>query len=322
MFNKIFFKNLQMFAEGGDGEGSGPDSASESQVEGEPGVQTPDAGEKKQRKIRSSRIPNIEYGIIQNDAETTEDAAANDSAEQAESRTSYEEIKKQYEKEIGADIQNAVHGRFKNVKATEAELKRTQALLARFAEFNYNIKPGEDGRLDLDAVEKAIHDDDSFYEDLAASMGTSTEFARQFDDQKRELEQHRAEAIHREELAKFEQIVNQAQKAREIFPDLDLDAEMLNPDFARLVAANVPVETAYRVIHDADITRSAMQYAAQQARLSVATSIQAGQNRPTENGLGRGAAANVQRITDPRLLTKEQRKDIRARVARGETISW
>ena len=309
------FKHLQLFAEG---EGSG--GANEGEQAAETGVQFPDAGEQKRQNRRKAARLNVEFGKAP-DAEAEQNSESADSPE-ANTRKSYDEIKKEYEKEIGEDIKNAGHGRFKNVKATEGELKRALSLLARFAERDYQIKAGEDGKLDLDALEKAAHDDDSFYEDMAAAMGTSTEFARQFDDQKRELDQRRAEDMHREEIAKFEQIVNQAQKARELFPDLDLDEEMSNPDFARLVASNVPVETAYRVIHDAEITRSAMQYAAQQAKLAMSASLQAGQNRPVENGLGRGAAANVQRITDPRLLTKAQRKELRARAARGEKIVW
>ena len=315
MFN--IFKHLQLFAEG---EGSG--GAPEGEQAAEAGVQVPDAGEQKQqRKDRRARL-NVEFGRAPDAEADAEQNSESVEIPSPDSRRSYDEIKKEYEKEIGEDIKNAVHGRFKNVKATEGELKRALSLLARFAERDYQIKAGEDGKLDLDALEKAAHDDDSFYEDLAAAMGTSTEFARQFDDQKRELDQRRAEDMHREEIAKFEQIVNQAQKARELFPDLDLDEEMSNPDFARLVASNVPVETAYRVIHDAEITRSAMQYAAQQAKLAMSASLQAGQNRPVENGLGRGAASNVQRITDPRLLTKAQRKELRARAARGEKIVW
>ena len=310
------FKYLQLFAEG---EGSG--GSSDGEQAAETGVQVPDAGEQKRQNKRNHARLDVEFGKAP-DADANAEQSPETAEVTANNRKTYEEIKKEYEKEIGEDIKNAIKGRFKTVKNTETELKRTRALLSRFAERDYQITAGEDGALDLDELEKAVHADDSFYEDMAAAMGTSTEFARQFDDQKRELDKRRAEDYHREELAKFEQIVNQAQKAREIFPDLDLDVEMSNPDFARLVASNVPVETAYRVIHDAEITMGAMQYAARQAKIAMSESIQAGQNRPSENGLGRGAAANVQRITDPRLLSKEQRRELRSRVARGEKIVW
>lgn len=121
--------------------------------------------------------------------------------------------------------------------------------------------------------------------------------------------------------AAYESILSQTQKAKELYPALDLNAELDNPAFARLLSCHVPVQTAYEVIHKDEILRGSMAYAAKLAAQKVGAAVQANARRPAENGLSGNAGANVN-VSDPRFLTKEMRQDIRKRVRRGEKIVW
>ena len=308
-----FFKNLLIFGEGGDGgAGAAPEGAPEAGAE-ETGVNVPDAGEQtvSRRLTKAERRAQLEEKLkAEQQAQTPKQEAETPKETPKED---YKAIKERYKAEIGQDIQSAIQGRFKGVKDTETRLKEAEALLAQLTNNKYGITAGDDGRLDLKAVRDAMQNDDDLYESKAAELGTSVETARKYAEMEQQLAAMQAERKNREEYAAYQQVVQQAEAAKKIFPNLDLNAEMGNPDFARLIRSNVPVETAYRVIHDAEITAGAMQYAAQQAKQQASAAIQAGANRPAEGGLGRTAPANIQ----PRVNDKAWREAVKRDVRRG-----
>lgn len=308
------FENLLLFGEGGDGgEGASPEAAAE--AANETGVTAPDAGEQKSRRLtKAERRAALEEKLKaeQQASQAPEQEKAAEEEKQTPKKD-YKAIREEYKAEIGQDIQTAIQGRFKGVKDTEARLKETEQLLAQLTGDRYDIHPGNDGRLDLAAVKSAMQNDDNLFENKAAELGTSIETAKKFADMERQVAEMTAERKSREEYAAYQQVVAQAEAAKKIFPNLDLNEEMGNPNFARLIRANVPVETAYRVIHDAEITAGAMQYAAQQAKQQASASIQAGANRPTEGGLGRTAPANIQ----PRINDKAWREAVKRDARRG-----
>ena len=112
----------------------------------------------------------------------------------------------------------------------------------------------------------------------------------------------------------------QAEEAKQVYPSLDIDAEMQDPGFGRLVAAGVPVRTAYEVVHRDEIMGGAMQYTAQQTARKISNAVAAGARRPNEGGMGAGSSAETK--MDPAKLTKEQRAEIRKRVLRGEAVTF
>lgn len=277
---KDLFRHLQIFGEGGDGgAGAAPGGApAEGQVAENTGVNVPDAGEQQQ---------------------TAE---------------SWADVKKRYEKEYGEDVSKAIKGRVKNLKAAEAKAARMEAILQKMGPYMYEDVMGEDGVLDLDALEREANGDDRLIEERASKRGMSPDTLRY-------VEGLEAEKAERDSYDNYMRLTAQAEKARELYPNLDLNTEMDNPEFARLIRNNVPVDTAYFVVHKDELTAAMMQTAAQKNAEAMSNSIQAGQNRPRENGLGRQAAANTQRMFDPRNLTREERKQLRYRVeVLGEKI--
>lgn len=309
-----FFDNLLLFGEGGEGEGATPEGTPEEQTAAS-GVEIPDAGEQKssRRLTQAERRAKLEAKLQAEQAQAqAQQTQAEEPAEKPEE--SFDElIKGRFKEEYGKAVQTAIQGRFKGVKDTEARLKQTEELLAQLTSNKYGLQPGDDGRLDLEAVQQAMQNDNDLYEAKAEELGTSIETARRFADMEKQLATMQAERKTREEYAAYQQVVAQAEAAKKLFPKLDLNTEMGNPDFARLIRASVPVETAYRVVHDAEITASAMQYAAAQAKQQASAAIQAGQNRPAENGLSRQSPANIQ----PRVMDKAWREAVKKDARRG-----
>ena len=319
------FKNLLLFGEGGDGgAGAAPDGAPEGQTAGQPGVTVPDAGEQRPKRLtKEERRARFEQQLAAEQAQAQQPQTAEAPAAKTPDEEFQELIKGKLKEPYGKAVETAIKGRFKGVKETEARLKDAEEMLAQLVGNKYGIKPGEDGRLDLKAVRDTMSQDDDLYEERAMELGVSTTTARHIDEMEKKLAAMEAEQKTREDISRVQNIRNQAERARQDFPDLDIDKEMENPIFHRMVwESNVPVLSAYKVIHEQEIAARQMKYAVDTTRAAAAATIQAGMARPSEGGLGRSAPANLTRITDPRLLTREQRKDIRRRVARGEKVTW
>ena len=320
------FKDLQIFGgEGGDGAaapGPGPEAGA--------GVVAPDAGEQAQKPGRKAKAPQWEFG---QPTEQAVPSAAQQPAEQAQPQESWEDVKKRYKDEYGRDVQAAIQGRFKNAKATETSLAELTKLVAPLIEQRYGIKAGEDGSIDLQALKKQVDADDELIAEEAAELGLSTETyrakraseqkAKESEQRVKELEAEIARRDHDAQMAaSFSKHQQQAEAARQYYPNLDLLKEMENPMFTRLLANDVDVQTAYEVVHRNEVMGGMMGFAAHKAATALSNSIQANAARPSENGLGRQSAANVTRILDPRQLTREQRKELRRQVHNGKKIVW
>ena len=100
-----------------------------------------------------------------------------------------------------------------------------------------------------------------------------------------------------------------AEAAKAEFPELDFDAALDDPDFVRLIRAGVDPGAAWAVLHRQELAQDRR---AAQARSSAET-------RPAESAV-RPAAAALYR-TDPKKLTRQQRKELRRRASRGETVT-
>ena len=314
MTTYIYMLNLQLFGEGGDGgAGAAPGDAGPSDgLQGsETGVQAPAAGENKRGK--QNRFANVEFGIEEKPAKSAQQPA------QAQSQSDDQADEKRFSQ---SDVNRILSNRLKNAHADKDRLDKLTPIVELLAT-KYGLEAGEDGSFDLDALSKAVTDDDEYYEDAAAERGMSVETYKMVhkleqDAARREREDaQRLEETQRQ--AAFAKLVEQAQAAQQIYPSFDLDTEMQNPAFARLAAVGVDAKTAYEVIHKDEILGSGMMYAAQNAAQKISNAVRAGAVRPKEGGLGGNSPAQV-RITDPTKLTPDQRKELRRRVRAGAKI--
>lgn len=351
MHRKFYFAlDLQRFADGaaaGGGEGSTSSvagTAPSPQGEGS-GVQTPAAGEKR-RGRKPDPFANVQFGVEENsetgasptagrdlsapkssasDDKTGNPPAADRQHEDPPQKATFDElIKGEYKKDFDAKVQDILGKRLKNSKAAEEQLGKLQPMLELLAR-KYDVRPGKDGSVDLEALQKAVGDDDELFEQAAAERGMSVDTYKLVHkletEAKQREEQDRQTLEEQQRRAAFDRLVQQAESAKQVYPGFDLTKEIQNPDFVRLTAVGVDAKTAYEVIHKDEILSAGMQYAVETAAQKVSNAVQAGQRRPTENGLGGSAPAQI-RITDPRKLTKEQRLEIRRQVANGKKIVW
>lgn len=239
-------------------------------------------------------------------------------------------IKGRYKEDFDRVVQGIVQKRVAKSKA-DTELVGKLSPVVQLLGKNYGIDIDDIRKADLDQLIQKVTDDNRFYEDLAIQMGLSEEQAKkvyQTEQRNRQLEAQARERTEEDERrAAFANIVQQADAVKQLYPQFDLDQEMQNMDFLKMVmpynqgGLGIPVENAYYALHKDELQRGAMQYAVQRTATQITDSIRSGANRPREAGLNSGVS--VGNITvDPRNLSQAQREEIRKRVARGEKISF
>ena len=106
-------------------------------------------------------------------------------------------------------------------------------------------------------------------------------------------------------------------KARdaELYRDLDADHMLSEPRFLQLLGAGLSIEEAYGVLYPGRVQERLLQ----QARADVVRDIEARGLRPAE-GASRPSGAGGAAL-DIEGLTREELRDIRRRVLRGEHIT-
>lgn len=234
--------------------------------------------------------------------------------------------KAEFEKLINSDykdlfterVQGIIDKRFKETKNLEAQLERLSPVIEILSS-KYGVPTD-----DIDKLSKAIQDDDSYYEDEAAQKGLTVEQLKKFKKMEREnAELKRAhEEFQRRQNADriYADWIHQSEQVKQIYPSFDLNDEIQNPSFLKLLKSGVDVKAAYQAVHMDDILGGAMQYTAQKIQQQTVNSIKARANRPTENGLSSQTGVVVK--NDVSKLTAADRREIARRVQFGEHIKF
>lgn len=302
--------SLQLFAEGGSaGAGAGDGGTAEGQ--GVTGV----AALPQTKGAKSNPLADVKYGIQEESAPAAEvqKPAASDRDAEFERL-----IKGEYKDLYDARMQDTIQKRLKGSKETVDKynaLTPTLELLAK--------KYGVDAS-DIEALNKAIQEDDSYYEEEAMEKGISVQQLKEFRKMERENANLRAqmEEAQRQENGKklYSAWMQQAEATKQVYPSFDMEAEMSNPRFVDLLRSNIDVRTAYEVLHKDEIIPAAMQFTAQAVESKLAKKIASNGARPSENGMRAQSAAVVK--SDVSQLSKADRAEIIRRVARGEKIRF
>jgi hypothetical protein len=322
MAKKILFPtflDLQLFAEGGAGGASGTSGDGGTGTEGATGV-TATAAVSQTKGVKSNHLADVKYGTQTEDttpAAKVETAPAEDRVAKFEAL-----IKGEYKDLYDARMQDTMQKRLKGVKESEKEAVDKYSAIVPILE-TLAKKHGVDAT-DIEALTKAIEEDDSYYEQEALEKGITVEQLKEFRKMEKEVAELRKikdEQNRRENANKlYAQWTEQEQKAKAIYPNLNLMAEMQNPQFVNLLRSNIDVQTAFEVIHKDEIIPAAMQYTAKQVEEKISNKIIAGGARPTENGNSSQGASITK--SDVSTLTKADLAEINRRVARGERISF
>lgn len=235
-------------------------------------------------------------------------------------------INGKYKSDYDKAIKKAINNRFKNDRNLQGQIDSIDPIIRTMAE-RYGVRPNPDGSIPIAQLQAAIDNDNSIYEKEAFEMGIPVEQLKRTKQLEREVAQLRNQNAQSERDRQWNEVVQQAEAAKQVYPNFDLDSEMQNPNFGRLLAtmqrSGFPnaVKTVYEIIHKDEIMGGAMAYAVQQTQNKISNSIQSGMTRPAENGIGQQSTASVGNV-DPSKLTKAQIDDIRKRAERGEKITF
>lgn len=292
MKSKILFRllDLQLFAEGGSGDGG-------TSAGGEMGVTEGAANPQGQVKVT--------------------DADGN-TAQNIDRQAEFDKlIKGEYKDLYDAKMQDTIQKRLKGTKETVEKyeaLSPTLELLAR--------KYGVDAT-DIDALNKAIEEDDSYYEEEALEKGITVQQLkeiRKMEKENADLKKQMKEQAAKENAHKlYASWMDQGEQTKAVYPSFDFEAEMQNPKFLDLLRVpGVDVRTAYELIHKDEIIAGAMQFAAKTVEKKVTDRIAANGSRPAENGMSSQSASLTK--SDVSQLSKAELLDIQRRVARGEKV--
>ena len=296
--------SLQVFAEGA---GAGDGGTAEGQGA--------TAGVASQQKAVSNPLANVKYGI-QEDAAPIARVQEEPTAVVDRNAEFEKLIKGEYKDLYDARMQDTIQKRLKSSKETVEkynELTPTLEMLAK----KYGVDAG-----DIDSLNKAIQEDDSYYEEEALEKGITVQQLKEIRKMERENAALKAqmEEAQRQENGKklYAAWMQQADETKKVYPSFDIQTEMNNPKFLELLRSNIDVRTAYEVTHKDEIIQGAMQFTAQTVESKLAKKIASNGARPAENGMSSQSAAVVK--NDVTLWTRADRDEVRRRVAQGEKI--
>jgi len=294
------FFNIQLFAEGGGAAAGGEGAAAAAPV-----------AAPQQPGVKSNPLADVQYGK----QESAPAAGEKGSAEERNSR--FEElIKGEFKDLYDARVQNTIRERLKGNEATVQKYNALAPVLDLLAG-KYGVEADN-----IEALSKAIEEDETFYEDEALEKGLTVQQVKEIRKMQRENAALKAPVEERSRKenadATYAAWMQQAEALKQVYPSFDFATEAQNEQFRRLLQSGIPLQTAFEVIHKDEIIPAAMQYTAKQVEAKVANNVRAGQKRPAEGAAGGRSAVQVK--SDPSKFTKADMDEIARRVARGERI--
>ena len=324
MANKNLFLgiNLQLFAEGAGGTGAGT-AGGGTGSEGAMG-ETATVAMSQSKSVKSNPLADVKYGIQAEDAAQNADVQdkttdAEEKAQTVDRQAEYSKLKSEYKDLYDAEVQNILTKRLAKTKETVEKydaLSPTLELLAK----KYGVDP-----TDVNALNRAIEEDDTYYEEEALEKGVTVDQLKEIKKMEKENAQLKKQMQEQEVRKNADKLyakwMTEAESVKGIYPSFDLKAEMQNPRFVDLLKVpTIDVRTAYEVIHKDEIMPAAMHFTAKTVEQKLTNKIIANGARPTENGISSQSASVTK--SDVSQLTKADRQEVLRRVARGEKISF
>lgn len=314
--------NIQLFADGADGAGSGTaesGSATAGSAETNEGIASPVKGRK------TGSLANVVYGR----QEETSDDYSKETGLQTEKKVTEKTaemrdvefenlIKGEYKDEFNRRMSKIVQGRIGDTKEMQKQNEAVKPILDMLSK-KYGVEVSN-----IDDLRKAVEDDNSFYQDEAARRGLSVEQVKAMHKMENENEQLRIALETREKQEQGEKIYKQwmeegSQMAEKYgISNFDFAVEAQNPEFTKLLSSGVSVEGAYKAIHFDEMLGGAMAATAQNVKKSVANNIASRAARPVEGAVSSQPGVIVK--SDVNKFTKADRAEIARRVNNGEVI--
>lgn len=252
-------------------------------------------------------------------AEITENQAQTDPEGEKspeERMEEYKRFKKEYKDLYSRDVENHINHRFKETEQLRKQVDEYGPLMTMLSS-KYGLE-----NPDTKTLMEVIDKDNSFWAEAAMEAGMSVDQFKQmkhFEAEHKQLIEsaRRAEQIRQREQV-WERWNQEADACAQKFPGFDMDAELNNQSFVRLLGAGLDVESAYKAAHFDELAKGIATQTEQNTKKKVTDSIKAGSGRPVENGIGSGGANKTR--TSAWDLSKEEFARYMERVRSGETI--
>lgn len=302
--------DIQLFGEGAGGAGGGTGAGAAG--EGPAGQETSAAFAQPQKGVKTNPLADVQYG-----KQEEAPAAGGQPGDIPDRAAQFEalikgEFKDLYDQRVRDTITRRLKGNEEKVAKYDA-LAPVLDLLAG----KYGVDTS-----DAAALSKAIEEDESFYEDEALERGLTVQQVKEIRKMQRENADLKAQMEQQKTKEQADRLyaswMEQSEAVKKVYPSFDLQAELQNEQFRALLRSNVPIQTAFEVLHKDEIIPAAMQYTAEKITEKVANSIRAGQSRPSEGALG--SRGPVTSKSDVSQLTRADRDEIDRRVARGARV--
>lgn len=305
--------DLQMFSEGGGGEGApaagaaapGADFQADAALEQYRQKRFPG---KKQEQAAVTQA--VEPAAPKPDSASPAPSEDQPNPQPADRKQAFRDlIKGDYKAEAGEWVEALIKERFKNQRDAEGELGKIQPLLEALYQKN-NVEKGN-----LDALVHKVTSDDELYEEEALEKGIPIETLKEMKQVQRQAEALKAQADQAQERQLFERhlqgLFQQGEQIKQLYPNFNLQEELQNPEFARLTSPNVGVDvrTAFEVVHRDQLEPMRAAAITRKVSEDMSRAYLSGSKRPAENGVSGGSAA-VPLSDDPSQWDKNTLKRI------------
>ena len=225
-------------------------------------------------------------------------------------------IKGDYKEQFDARVKQILEKRFKD-QGELVQFKNDSQEILDLMFAKYGVK-------DLKALQKAVQEDDSYFEEAAEAENLTVDQYKYKVKMEKELAQKNQalQEIERRENANraYAEWQRQSESLKTRYPNFSLEKEAANPQFVKLLQNGIDVKTAFETIHHDEILSGAMMQTANAVRKNVTDSIKARGLRPSENGINAQAGVIVK--NDVSKLTPKDRAEIARRARMGETIKF
>lgn len=286
---------LQMFAEG-----EGGDTSASTEPTTEVTQEAPSGEMDSSAQVDSimARLPERAKGAFKEAYKETHKpapvVAEEPQPEPAPAHVPYSDLIKsdEYKAEHKAYMDKTISERF---KGTEAKMSKMQKALNIVAQ-KYGLDTSAEDF--LDNISQKVESDNSYLEDYAMQHDMSVEEARRNIELEQKVKTLEAQEQARQQEARnaeaMKQLMANADRTKQMFPNFDLDTEMQNEQFRRLLfATGGDTTAAYQALHWNEIIPQKVAIETAKVKQALTNSIATGQKRPMESGMSNSPAAVV-----------------------------
>ena len=225
---------------------------------------------------------------VQSVVEQTVDDTPKEQVNPETSEVSFDDlIKGEYKKDFKKATSDIVKKRVKGIQTKLDEANaRNEALAPMLQALGDKYSVASD---DYEGLTQAILNDKELYEQEAIERGMDVDTLMSIKGIEREnqmLKQREQELYEEEQMREnFVRIEHEADELRNIYPDFNLEDEMQNLDFVKMLDLGFSVKSAFEALHIDDLQSIQAKAIERKATEKVVNNIKAGAKRPSENGL-------------------------------------